>query len=160
MNNDKALEIAYKEIVDARKQQQEDLALIYSKFNWITVSGIVLIGLMINLKEQNFFSYLSLVAFVVSLIFSLLGLRMKPSKRGPILSDMLSASDKIEFRYFLKALNKKITGDIEKNKKIIRKFGKDLEVSVELLLLGIISIACYFLSPFFINFLKTILCKC
>lgn len=162
MNNEdkrKNLMIVYQEVVDARKQQQDDLVLISNKFNWSIVSNFVLLGFIINLKNYNFLMYSALFLLVLSLFISIQSLKIVPFKRGPLFLDMLDASTKINHDSFLNALNIKVAGDIVKNKEEVKAFTKRLSQVINLLIASVLLVALNFFIPIIIKILQICLCK-
>jgi len=154
---DENLKIIYNEVIDARKQQQEDVNLIYNKFNWIIISDIALIIVILNSKPLSSLLIFVFLILTTSLIFSLLSLRLNSFKRGPKLEKLVYYRNKSS-KYFLNALNNKIIKDIEYNKKNIKWFGNYLKISIFLLIIGVIFLLISFSIPF-INNLSINICQ-
>jgi len=149
---DENLKIIYNEVIDARKQQQEDVNLIYNKFNWIIISDIALIIVILNSKPLSSLLIFVFLILTTSLIFSLLSLRLNSFKRGPKLEKLVYYRNKSS-KYFLNALNNKIIKDIEYNKKNIKWFGNYLKISIFLL----ISFSIPFINNLSINICQSII---
>ena len=144
MNKDflENLKLIHEEIICAREQQLKDVELIYNKFNWILVTNIVLLGFLLSLKDKDIFIFLAFIFLIGSSLLSLISLKLKTFKRGPLLCKLIDAEKKSEDQ-LLRALNKKIHQDIEKNKDLVKNFGDYLKYSIYLLMLALLCVFCY-----------------
>jgi hypothetical protein len=141
------LNIIYSEAVDARKQQQNDFEVICNKFNWLIVTNIaIIIGVISQKSFINIFDILSTIALITSIIISLISLRVKLFKRGPGLVILSSNYYKNPIK-LLKANNDKIISAIEKNKDILKKYSKNLEIAIYLLISSIVLICMGIMVP-------------
>ena len=101
-----------------------------------------MLGFLLTLENKDIFIFLAFIFSIISSLLSLISLKFKAFKRGPLLSKLIDAEKKPEDQ-LLRALNKKIHQDIEKNKDIVRNFGDYLKYSVYLLILTLFCIFCY-----------------
>lgn len=138
-DNIENFKLIYNELIDARSQQQKDADMIYNKFNWLIVSNIAIIGILLQINNLSIYLKLSILSSTISLILCLISLKLKSFKRGPKLFELIETKtwpQKIQ----IQKLNEKILDAIEKNKQIIKYFANYLKYSIYSLIAGLLFI--------------------
>lgn len=116
---DKNLNIILKEINELHRQQQESVALISNKLNWILVSDIVFLTACSNKGKGSIWT----IYFVfISILFAIFGLRPKKFKWTAKIVTMLKEKNNSKFLNDLILKKKELFDSNIKNEKEMQDF--------------------------------------
>ena len=133
------LKFAYQEICKSYETQKDSINLLNTKFNWLMVSNIAMLGFIVSSNNLNFKDTINIIFPFISLIISVVSLWSLNYARGPKLDELLNTEDWNSIN-LIKQTNKKIATNIERNKNKIINLTILLKIDIISIILGIIII--------------------
>ena len=134
------LRFIYGEICESYKVQGTSINLLNTKFNWLMVSAIAVLGFSINkISVFDNIMLIGLFSIFLSLFVSVTALWSLEYARGPKLIELLNAKN-WNTKNLISETSKKIANNIEINNLTINRLTYQLKINITLFLAGLMAI--------------------